>query len=176
MPLSTLIGRSLKTLAAVLLLAQTTPARADIDVYDSGKQFLGSLMDIHSMTDVKAGGQQIKVMLSEISRMLIIDAATGSLVTPAGTSIWYRDRRCIGAPFVDRGLFYAVGKFDGYYTGVSQEPVKIQAWSQLKLDACGHVTCTAFSAGNVVLAVPALEFKELPVQFPVKLPMWFVYE
>jgi hypothetical protein len=175
MTLASLVGRSLKILAAALLLAQT-PAWADVDVYDSGKQFVGSLMDIHSMTDTKPGGQQIKVMLPDISRILIIDAATGGLVTPDGTAIWYTDRRCIGAPFVDRGLFYAVGKFDAYYTGVSQAPVKILASSQLKLDAFGRPTCTALLTPTVLLAVPALQFKEFPVQFPVKLPMWFVYE
>ena len=132
-------------------------------------------MDIHAMTDVKAG-QQIKVMLPELSRILIIDSSTGSLVTPEGTAIWYANRGCIGAPFVDRGLFYAVGKFEVYYTGVSQPPVQFKAWSQLKRDPYGRLTCYTFGTANVVLAVPALAFKELPVQFPVKLPIWFLYE
>ena len=171
---STVIRSVGKVLVAALILTQT-PAWADIEVYDSAKQLVGALMDIHPGQGVKPN-QQVKVMVPELDRLMTIDVATGDLVTAAGTSVWFSDPRCSGTPYVDSTLFYSIGRLSGiYYTGASQEPVKVRVFSSLRVEADGTVSCTTQRLGTAVVGVPALAFKELSIHLPVKLPMWFLY-
>ena len=175
MTFSAVVGRSLKTLTVVLLLAHT-PARAGIEVYDSNKQLVGALMDIHPMQDAKPG-QQVKVMAPELDRLMTIDVATGDLVTPSGTTVWFSDPRCTGTAYADSTLFYGIGRLGGvYYTGVSQAPAKVRVFSYLRIAPDGTASCTTQRFGIVVVGVPAQAFKELNIQLPIKLPMWFLYE
>jgi hypothetical protein len=183
-PISTRLRSSLITLAGAVLFTQS-PSWASVEIYDSQKQYLGALMDVHTFPAVSKGligtknvqnVTQVKVMVPKLGRFLTIDATTGDFVSP-DASLWFLERRCQGESYVDNALFYSIGSFKkGFITGLQTSPMPITPVSRLTIDASGTATCTTLLRAPTVWVVPSFQMDSLPFEFPIMLPLEFEYD